>query len=189
MECRRYNTIMRSFGNFPRIRLSRIQLAVLLSLISVLSFAPQGRGQSMARDIYPAPEQAKTDLAAALRAAPAMHKRILLDFGGNWCSDCKVLDYYFHQAENLPILEKDFLMVHVNIGEYDRNVAIAERYGIPLKIGVPALAVLDEHGKLLYSQKQGEFESMRRVDPSAVTRFLLQWRPARAGCSTVAVNC
>jgi len=49
--------------------------------------------------------------------------------------------------------------------------------------------VLSGSGKLLFSQKGGEFESMRRIDPAAVTQFLVQWRPARAGCSAVMVNC
>ena len=36
---------------------------------------------------------------------------------------------------------------------------------------------LNSKGELLYSQKGGEFEAMRRMDSSAVTRFLVQWKP------------
>lgn len=140
-------------------------------------------------DIYPDPAAAKADLAAALKRAAATHKRVLVDFGGNWCGDCKVLDIYLHNAQNLPILEANFVLVHVNIGYADKNVEMANRYGIPLEKGVPALAVLSESGKLLYSQKGGEFESMRRMEPGTVTQFLVQWRPAKAGCSAVVVNC
>ena len=163
-------------------------LASLALLMAVLCGAG-AMAQEWSREIYPPPGEAQSDLTAALRQAAKEHKRVLVDFGGNWCGDCKVLDYYIHQPQNAELLERNFVLVDVNIGEYDRNLGLAERYGIPLKIGVPALAVLDEHGKLLYSQKQGEFESMRRVDMAAVTRFLLQWRPARAGCSMMAVNC
>jgi thiol:disulfide interchange protein len=141
------------------------------------------------REIYPAVEQAKIDLPAALRAASAKHKRVILDFGGNWCGDCQVLDLYFHDAANRPILESNYLLVHINVGHLDENLAIAERYRIPLKKGVPALAVLDEHGKLLYSQESGEFEAMRRMESSAVTRFLVQWKPVKPGCSAVQLNC
>jgi len=49
--------------------------------------------------------------------------------------------------------------------------------------------VLTEKGKLLYSQQNGQFESMRRMQSSAVTEFLVQWRPEKPGCSTVVVNC
>ena len=55
------------------------------------------------------------------------------------------------------------------------NFDIAERYGIPLRKGVPALAVLDSDGRLLYSQKNGEFESMRSMDPKSVNDFLKRW--------------
>jgi thiol:disulfide interchange protein len=144
---------------------------------------------SAGREIYPDPAQAKADIAAAFKTAAATHKRVLLDFGGNWCGDCQVLDIYFHNSDNLPILESNFVLVHVNVGHYDANLDIAEKYLIPLQKGVPALAVLSEHGKLLYSQRTGEFESMRRVDPSAVTGFLVQWKPVKPGCSTVMVNC
>ena len=130
------------------------------------------------RQIYPDPLQAKADLAAALKTASASHKRILLDFGGDWCGDCQVLDLYFHVAANRPILEANFVLVHVNIGHMDANQEIAEKYGVPLHKGVPALAVLDEKGALLYSQKTGEFEDMRNMESGAVTKFLLQWKPS-----------
>jgi thiol-disulfide isomerase/thioredoxin len=138
--------------------------------------------------IYPDPAQAKADLAAALQAAAQSHKRILLDFGGNWCGDCQVLDIYFHDAKNRPILEANFVLVHVNIGHMDANLDIAEKYEVPLSKGVPALAVLSENGKLLYSQKGGEFEAMRRMESSAVTGFLVQWK-LDGPCSAVLVNC
>ncbi|MGA2083937.1 MAG: thioredoxin family protein [Terracidiphilus sp.] len=160
--------------------------AVALAAVLALS-ACQARSAS--RDIYPDPAQAKADIAAALKTAAATHKRILLDFGGNWCGDCLVLDLYFHDPANRPILEANFVLVHVNIGHMDANLDIAEKYQIPLRRGVPALAVLSEKGTLLYSQKGGEFEAMRNMESSAVTSFLVQWKPVREGCSAVMVNC
>lgn len=141
------------------------------------------------RVIYPPPQQAKADIAAALKTAAATHKRVLLDFGGNWCGDCQVLDIYFHNTQNLPILKANFVLVDVNVGMLDANVDLAEKYGVPLNKGVPALVVLSSTGKLLYSQRDGEFEAMRRMQSSAVTQFLVQWRPQRAGCSVMMLNC
>jgi thiol:disulfide interchange protein len=157
-------------------------LCVLLSLAG-------GLAHSAGRDIYPDPGQAKTDLTAALRTASATHKRVLVDFGGNWCGDCQVLDIYFHDPKNLKLLESNYVVVHVNVGHLDANQDLAQQLGIPLKKGVPALAVLSENGKLLYSQKNGEFEKMGRMDSAAVTAFLTQWRPNRPGCSAVVINC
>lgn len=162
-------------SSFRKLALPLVAFALLLAAV-----APS---PAQGHDIYPPPEQAQTDLAAGLKTAAATHKRVILDFGGNWCGDCKVLDIYFHDPANKPLLEANYVVVHINIGlkGIDTNQKIAERYQVPLAKGVPALAVLDEHGKLLYSQRTGEFESMRHMESSAVTSFLLQWKPAKRG--------
>jgi thioredoxin 1 len=131
------------------------------------------------RIIYSATANAHADISQAISTAVQGHKRIILDFGGNWCGDCQVLDIYFHQEPNLSLLESNFILVHVDVGHFDKNTDIAEKYDIPLHRGVPALAVLDEHGHLLYSQKNGEFEAMRKMDPASVSEFLNQWKPRR----------
>jgi thioredoxin 1 len=147
--------------------------SAIVAMVLACALVP---ARSAERDIYPAPGQAKSDLAAALAASAAAHKRVILDFGGNWCPDCHVLDLYFHDSANRPILEANYILVHVNIGRMDENLDIAERYQIPLRKGVPALAVLGERGELLYSQKTGEFEAMRGMQSSAVTGFLVRWK-------------
>lgn len=130
-------------------------------------------------NIYPDPGEAQADLKSALAQAKRERKRVIVDFGGNWCIDCHVLDIYFHDAQNLPLLNDGFVLVHVNIGNYDQNLGLAASYGIPLKKGVPALAVLTADGRLLYSQKGGEFEAMSRMDSASVTNFLTSWKPQR----------
>jgi len=162
-----------------------VKLMVLAALLALAA----GTANSATHDIYPDPAQARADLAAALKTAAGTHRRVLLDFGGNWCGDCQVLDLYFHDARNKPILEKNFVLVEINIGNEDANLDIAEKYGVPIKSGVPALAVLSEHGALLYSQKDHQFSAMRTMQSSAVTEFLVKWRPARAGCSIMVVDC
>jgi len=153
------------------IYLAAFALLVLTALFPVAS-------RAAGREIYPAPEQGSADLAAAIKAARAQHKRLIIDFGGNWCGDCQVLDIYFHDPINKQLLDGNYLLVDINIGRQDRNLEIAERYGVDVRTGVPALVVLDEHGRLLYSQRNGEFKSMRHMDISSVTSFLLQWKPA-----------
>jgi thioredoxin 1 len=147
-------------------------ITVLFTLAGISALAEN-------RIIYSATADPHADIAQAIQTAAQAHKRIILDFGGNWCGDCQVLDIYFHQQPNLPLLEDNFVLVHIDIGHMDKNTDVAAKYDIPLKRGVPALAVLDEHGRLLYSQKTGEFEDMRRMDPASVTEFLNQWKPKR----------
>jgi thioredoxin 1 len=133
------------------------------------------------RVIYPDPSIAKTEIHDALARARTQHKRVILDFGGNWCGDCQVLDIYFHDATNKALLEDNFELVDVNIGRYDANTDIAERYGIPLKRGVPALVVLSPDGKVLLAQTNGEFEKMSHLQSSDLTKFLNDWKPTHHG--------
>jgi thioredoxin 1 len=160
----------------------------LFVLAALVVFAV-GRARSAGPDIYPDPSQARADIAAALKDAAATHRRVILDFGGNWCGDCRVLDIYMHDEKNKPLVDANFVVVHVNVGHFDANVDIAEKYQIPLHRGVPALAILSDNGKLLFSQKNGEFEDMRHLESASLTDFLVHWRPQRPGCSAVAVNC
>ena len=179
----------RQWQTEPAVEVSRPMKTIkIIALAAWLAFlTPPPRAPPAATSILPA--QAKASLAAALKTAAATHKRVLIDFGGNWCGDCQVLDIYFHNASNLPILESNYVLVHVNIGHMDENLDIARRYNVPIDRGVPALAVLADNGKLLYSQKSGEFEAMHRMEPSAVTQFLVQWKPVKPGCSAVMVTC
>jgi thioredoxin 1 len=126
--------------------------------------------------IYPDGAQAGTDIAAAFAQAAREKKRVLLDFGGNWCGDCHVLEIYFHDPANRHLLEANYVLVPVNIGRYDENLDIAAKYGVPVTKGVPALAVLEPSGEVVYSQRNGEFEAMRTLDPASVTAFLMHWK-------------
>ena len=179
-----YGRLRAAAGGSPHA----MKVARSLTLVAAVALAACS-AHAVLRDIYPDPAQARTDIAKALKAAAASHKRILLDFGGNWCGDCHVLDFYLSNAQNRPILESNFVLVEVNVGAYDANLDIAKQYGIPLEKGVPALAVLTEKGKLLYSQKNGQFEKMGRLDPGMVTQFLVQWKPVKPGCSAVMMTC
>jgi thioredoxin 1 len=87
---------------------------------------------------------------------------------------------YFHDAANGPLLAANYILVHVNVEHLDANLDIAARYRVPLTQGVPAIAVLSSKGKLLYSQKSGEFEAMRHMQTGAVTDFLVRWKPPAA---------
>ena len=152
----------------PKSRAVLTLLAALSALPAFAQFAP--------RHIYDENADAKAEIRDALATAAREHKHVILDFGGNWCGDCQVLDIYLRRAPNEAILNANYVLVDIDIGRYDKNLDLARKYDIPLKLGVPALAVLDSRGRLLYSQKNGEFEAMRTLSPSAVTDFLNHWK-------------
>jgi thiol:disulfide interchange protein len=148
--------------------------ALFLLSLSISHAAGQMAVPFVKKQLYSTTADAKADIAAALKRAKAEKKHVILDFGGDWCGDCLVLDIYMHQSPNDELLRKHFVVVHVDIGHMDHNVDVAQKYKVPIQKGVPALAVLDGNGKLLYSQQNKEFE--RNVTPSDVTEFLNRWK-------------
>jgi hypothetical protein len=129
--------------------------------------------------LYPDPADAQKDLDAALAAAKLHHQRVLVVFGANWCYDCHVLNSTFTSREFAPLVRANYVVVHVNIGdEGTDNLDLGKRLGVGLERGIPSLAVLDPDGKVVYAQKNGEFESARKIGPSDVRDFLERWKPA-----------
>jgi thioredoxin 1 len=129
--------------------------------------------------IYPAGTDAKQQIATALAAATKEHKRVLVVFGADWCFDCHVLDKAFERADIAPLVERSYKVVHVDIGKGDKNQDLMAKYGVPMEKGIPGVAVLDASGKLLYSQRNGEFEKARGLGPEDLVAFLKKWEPAR----------
>ena len=126
------------------------------------------------KQIYPTIEESPADVKKALAEAKRTHKRVLIDFGGDLCPDCQVLNYYFAQSPNADLLRDNFVRVNVNVGHIDANLDLAKQYGVVLK-GVPALTVVEPSGKVVYAQNK-EFSDMRHMESSDLTQFLNKWK-------------
>lgn len=133
-----------------------------------------------APDLYPANANAKSEIAEAIVRAADEHKRVLLIFGANWCYDCHVLNYGLHNGEAGKIVSQNYLLVHVDIGEGDKNLDLVKEYKMLLDKGVPAVAVLESNGRLLFSCGDGEFEAARRMLKKDLVAFLNKWKPKRS---------
>jgi|SRR5712692_1718003 len=166
-----------------------IALAVLCGAL-VLSSAAFGQKPSplddagvlepvaVKKDLYPADANAKNEIDEALKAAATDRKRVLLVFGANWCYDCHVLDRALHEGAAGKIVSDSFLLVHVDIGEGEKNPDLVKQYQIKLDKGVPVVAILGSDGKLLYSSDDGEFEAARRMMKKDLVAFLNRWKEA-----------
>jgi thioredoxin 1 len=132
----------------------------------------------MKKNIYPADADAHAEIKEAEEKAAQAHKRLLLVFGANWCFDCHVLDLAFQRPELAPILVANYEVVHVDLGpDEHKNADLVQQYDIPLNKGIPALAVAASDGKLIVSQKNGEFEDARGLTPEVLREFLNKWKP------------
>jgi len=139
-------------------------LALLVFFLAPLAFAaPPGP--------YVEGADANADIKAALADASKAKLPVLVVFGANWCPDCRVLDISFKEGASAPLIAKSFKVVKVDVGRFDRNTDIAQRYGVPLKRGIPAVAVLSQEGKVLYATKGGELADARKMGDQGIYDF------------------
>jgi thioredoxin 1 len=128
--------------------------------------------------LYPVGIDAREEIREALVRATKGHKNVLVVFGADWCYDCHVLDKAFRRPDIVPILNSNFVVVHVDVGQGDKNQDLMNQYQVPMSRGIPGIAVLDSNGKLIYSQRNGEFERARAMGPEDLLEFLKKWKPA-----------
>ena len=84
-----------------------------------------------------------------------------------------------HNPELAAIIEKNYVVVDIDLGREDKNPDLAEHYHVPIKHGIPALAVLDSRGNLLYAMDQGQFADARNMSYESIKAFFEQWKPGK----------
>lgn len=89
--------------------------------------------------IYDERADAAADIARALAAAKQDNKRVLVQWGANWCGWCHLLhDLCEQNAELARELLYEYEVVLVDIGKWDKQMDLAQKYGADLKgNGVP----------------------------------------------------
>ena len=140
--------------------------------------APLERPATINPKLYPEGANATKEIQEARAAALKQNKRVLLVFGANWCIDCHILDRAFHQPRVAPLLQGNYVVVHIDVGQYDKNLALAKQYHVDLAKGVPSVAVIDGRNALVTSST--EFEKAHLLTEQDVIDFLDQWKPKRS---------
>lgn len=121
---------------------------------------------------YDETANAAAEVERAVAAAAADNKRVLVLFGANWCADCVALDSAMKSDKTAGLVAKEFVVVKVDVGNFDRNLALAQQFGNPIKKGIPAAVVLSRDRQVLYATRAGELSNARRMSDSGVHDFL-----------------
>jgi thioredoxin 1 len=144
--------------------MNRTLLAVVLALFALTT--------AVAADWpYDEKANASADVQHALAAARADHKKVLLVFGANWCPDCRALDKAMKGSSQSLIASK-FEVVKIDVGNFDKNLDLASRYGDPIDNGIPSIVVLSADDRVLYSTKAGELANARSMGDQGIYQFL-----------------
>lgn len=149
-------------------------LANLLSLPVVGAEAKPGRPA-----IYDKKADGAKQIADALATAKKDNKRVMLQFGANWCGWCHKLHALFESdAKIASKLKESYVVVLVDVNK-GHNKDVDEKYGNPTQHGLPVIVVLDAEGKVLTTQDTGKLEEGDHHDPAKVMAFLEAWVPKK----------
>jgi len=166
------------------MRLFAILAAVTLALPASAAIpAPHVRAQSFDQlaQPLPLPYDERTDamvaVATARARARAGHKLLLIDLGGNWCLDCRILAGTIELPEVRAFVRRHYELVTVDVGRFDKNLNVPARYGITDRLaGVPALLVVDPRtNRLLDAGHVAALADARSMTPQALADWLAQW--------------
>ena len=157
-------------------RLSLLGAAALLALsICSSGFGADASAKTSRPAIYDENADGAKQIAAALAAAKKENKQVLLQFGANWCGWCHKLHKLCQtDAEIAARLKESFVVVLVDVNKGHNN-DINQKYGNPMRLGLPVIVILNADGKVLVTQDTGKLEAGDHHDPKKVLRFLNEW--------------
>jgi hypothetical protein len=167
----------------------RLAFALALSLIvaGAVAAAPAPRvsiasfAQLATPLPYPYDEQADADavVAAAKARAVRHHRLLLIDLGGNWCGDCRVLAGTMDLPEVKAFVDAHYEVALVDVGRFDKNLQVPARYGIKSRLeGVPSLLIVDPASNRLIDRGHiAALADARSMTPQALADWLAQWTP------------
>jgi thioredoxin 1 len=126
---------------------------------------------AMAADLpYDEKADAHADLTRALTQAKTDNKKVLAVFGANWCKDCRELDKALH-GKSAALIDGKFVVVKIDVGNFDKNTDLAKDYGNPIKKGIPAAVVLTPDNKVVYATRGGELADARSMGETGIYDF------------------
>lgn len=130
-------------------------------------------------------------VAAALARAKKENRRVLIQWGANWCGWCiKLHELTRTNPEVKRELLYEYDLVHIDVGQFDKHMDLAAKYGADLKgNGIPFLTVLDAGGTPIANQETGSLENPAGATPAhdveKVMAFLTEHRAEYQAASAI----
>ncbi|CUS46090.1 MAG: thioredoxin family protein [Pseudomonadota bacterium] len=164
-------------------RLFVVLLALALAAPAMAAPAPRlaiSSFDQLAKPLpFPYDEQANAQavVATAKARAKARHKLLLIDLGGNWCLDCRLLAGTMDLPQLSKFIAANYEVAIVDVGRFDKNLDIPARYGIKGRMeGVPSVLIVDPRSDRLINQGHtAALADARSMTPQALADWLAGW--------------
>jgi Thioredoxin-like len=127
---------------------------------------------------FDASRNASADVDAALMAARASGKHVLIIMGGSWCHDSMALWDQFHTPRTAAMLAARYEIAWVDVGYRDRNLHIARRFGLTGIDGTPTVLILRPDGTAANLEDAPRWRNAASRKPAAIYRTFERAAPA-----------
>ncbi|MBQ9586263.1 MAG: thioredoxin family protein [Bacteroidales bacterium] len=147
---------------------------IALSLFFVVMVAVSAIAQE--KKYYDEGLDAMKQIKAAVVLAQQTDRYVLCQVGGNWCPWClRFAQFATTDSVIAPLLEKNFVYVHINYSKQNKNLEAMKFLGNPGRFGYPAFVVLDQKGQPIHIQESESLEEGKGYSRKRVERFLQLW--------------
>jgi thiol:disulfide interchange protein len=175
---------MRGKKAIHHLRITQNSSARFLSVIFALSLVTTSSGwaadasHSAKANIYDESLDGARQVTDALATAKKENKRVLLQFGANWCGWCHKLHRLFESDSAIKeTLKADYVVALIDVNK-GHNSSLVTNYEAQ-HFGLPFIVILDADGKRLVSQRTDPLEDGDHHSPQKVLAFLKKWAPPK----------
>ncbi|MEQ8768065.1 MAG: thioredoxin family protein, partial [Planctomycetota bacterium] len=149
---------------------------VLLAMLPGTAFAQEAE-KPQKKDLYDEDADATQQIAEAVAKAGRDERRVLIQWGADWCGWCHLLSGTFEKDPKVrQKLLYEYEHIHVDVDRKE-HLEVAEKYGAKFKDdGVPYLTILDSKGDVVTNAETAQFEvkeeGVSAHDPALLLDFL-----------------
>lgn len=103
-----------------------------------------------ARPFDPEPSLVAQDAVdEALSDAALSGKHAVIVMGADWCHDSRALAGWFQTPRFETLLRENYVVRYIDVGQKDRNIDVAQRFGLDEIVGTPTIIVTNTEGDVL----------------------------------------
>lgn len=130
------------------------------------------------RAFDPIPETgAVAAVAEALSDANLSGKHAIIVMGANWCHDSRALAGWFQTPRFQTLLQENYVVRYVDVGQKDRNIEIAKGFGLESIVGTPTIVVTDSNGEVLNLDTAPTWRNAASRDEDAIFDYFSHLSP------------
>lgn len=129
--------------------------------------------------LYDETRDAAADVDAALIEAASSDKNAIIVMGANWCHDSRALAGWFETERFQTLLSENFVLRYVDVGQKNRNIDIARRFGLDEVVGTPTVIVTDTAGRVKNLETAPTWRNAASRDEDDIYTYFANLTPAR----------